>query len=104
MGSEDGDFQELIDPEVDEDLEEPPMYKVMIHNDDYTTKEFVVGLLVSVFHKSMEDAAQLMFRVHQDGIGVCGVYPLDVAETKVNVSIAAARDNGFPLKLTLEEE
>ncbi|CAB5122077.1 ATP-dependent Clp protease adaptor protein ClpS [Olavius algarvensis associated proteobacterium Delta 3] len=90
--------------EIEEDVQKPSMFKVLIYNDDYTTKEFVVEVLVTVFHKSRESAIRLMFSVHQNGVGVCGVYPLEVAETKVNVVLGKARDHGYPLQLGLEEE
>lgn len=85
-------------------VEEPPMYKVLLLNDDYTTMEFVVEVLVYVFHKTMEAATQIMLNVHQKGVGVCGLYPREVAETKVDTVDALAKEKGFPLKCTLERE
>ncbi len=85
------------------EVTEPPDYRVLLHNDDYTTKEFVVQMLVAVFNKSVEEAAEIMWRAHQSGVGLCGVYPRDVAETKVNVAMEAARESGYPLMLTIEE-
>lgn len=104
MGEEHPELEEEQLTDVEEETAEPPMYKVLLHNDDYTTKEFVVGILMSVFHKTMEEAVALMFYVHENGVGVCGIYPLEVAETKVKTAMGAARDSGFPLQLTLEEE
>ena len=104
MGTNDSDTQEGIITEIDEETTEPPMYKVLIHNDDYTTKEFVVEILRSVFNKSMEEAARIMWKAHKTGVGLCGIFPYEVAETKVNVATATARENGFPLKTTMEEE
>jgi ATP-dependent Clp protease adaptor protein ClpS len=104
MSDEHSQFEEEQLSEVDEEPKEPPMYKVLLHNDDYTTKEFVVGILMSVFHKTMEEATALMFYVHENGVGLCGIYPLEVAETKVKTAVGAARDSGFPLQLTIEEE
>jgi ATP-dependent Clp protease adaptor protein ClpS len=89
--------------EVQGEVTEPPDYRVLLHNDDYTTKEFVVQMLVAVFNKSVEEAAEIMWRAHQSGVGLCGVYPRDVAETKVNVAMEAARESGYPLMLTIEE-
>jgi ATP-dependent Clp protease adaptor protein ClpS len=86
------------------DLDEPSMYRVLLHNDDYTTMEFVVEVLMVVFSKSIENATQIMFSVHRRGIGVCGVYTYEVAETKVSTVEAMAREKGFPLKCTMEEE
>jgi ATP-dependent Clp protease adaptor protein ClpS len=93
------------DPDVilDEELQEPRLYRVFLHNDDYTTMEFVIGILVEVFHKSADQAAAIMLAVHEKGIGVCGVYPHEVAETKVAMVHSQARRAGFPLKSTMEE-
>lgn len=85
-------------------LKRPPMFKVLLHNDDYTTREFVVMILQAVFSKSETDATQIMLHVHQNGMGVAGVYPFEVAETKVERTIALARKYEFPLKCTLEPE
>jgi ATP-dependent Clp protease adaptor protein ClpS len=82
----------------------PSMYKVILLNDDYTPMEFVVHVLQKFFHKSHEDAMQIMLHVHQRGVGVCGVYPFDVAETKVTQVIDYARQNEHPLQATLEKE
>ncbi|MCU0601360.1 MAG: ATP-dependent Clp protease adaptor ClpS [Desulfobacterales bacterium] len=90
--------------ETRDEVTEPPLYRVLIHNDDFTTKDFVVSLLVVVFNKSVEDATRIMWQAHRNGTGLCGVYPLEVAETKVKVVTEAARENGFPLKLTIEPE
>jgi ATP-dependent Clp protease adaptor protein ClpS len=90
--------------ETRDEITEPPLYKVLIHNDDFTTKDFVVELLVVVFNKSLEEATQIMWQAHRNGTALCGIFPLEVAETKVKVVTEAARENGFPLKLTIEEE
>lgn len=90
--------------EVLEDVKEPSMYKVLLHNDDYTTMEFVVEVLMFVFNKSADDATRIMLNVHKQGVGICGVYTYEVAETKVNTVEALAKENGFPLKCTMEEE
>lgn len=84
-------------------LKPPAMYKVLLHNDDYTTMEFVVQVLQTVFHRSPSDATQIMLRVHRTGIGVAGVYTYEVAETKVATVEMLAREREFPLKCTLEE-
>ena len=88
---------------LEDELQEPRLYRVLLHNDNYTTMEFVIGILVEVFHKSAEQAAAIMFSVHEKGIGVCGVYPHEVAETKVAMVHHRARRAGFPLKSTMEE-
>ena len=86
-----------------QDVKEPSMYKVLLHNDDYTTMEFVVQVLVSVFHKSVEEAIRIMLNVHHKGSGVCGLYTFEVAETKVKTVIRLARDNGYPLQCSMEK-
>ena len=88
---------------LDEEVQEPRLYRVLLHNDDYTTMEFVIGILVEVFHKSAEQAAAIMLAVHEQGMGVCGVYPHEMAETKVATVHSRARGAGFPLKSTMEE-
>jgi ATP-dependent Clp protease adaptor protein ClpS len=85
-------------------LKRPILYKVLLHNDNYTTREFVVAVLKEVFHKSETDAVQIMLHIHYNGIGVAGVYTYEVAETKVRTVEAAARENGFPLRLSMEPE
>ena len=82
----------------------PRRWRVLLHNDDYTTMDFVVRVLVEHFHKSPPEATHVMLQVHYKGVGVAGVYPKDVAETKVAEVTAAARAEGMPLKLTLEAE
>ena len=82
----------------------PRMFKVLLHNDDYTTMEFVVHILTEVFHKSHAEATQIMLHVHQKGVGVCGVYTRDIAETKVEQVGKAARAQGMPLQCTAERE
>ena len=104
MSEYDPDIQEGVITDIEEEVTEPPMYKVLLHNDNFTTKEFVVSILVAVFQKSLDEATRLMWKIHRTGIGVCGVYPYEVAETKVDIVTATARENGFPLQTTLERE
>ncbi len=85
------------------DTSEPDMYKVLLHNDDYTTMEFVVHVLVQVFRKSIDEATRIMLNVHERGIGVCGLYTFEIAETKVDLVTRMARENGHPLKRTMEK-
>jgi ATP-dependent Clp protease adaptor protein ClpS len=85
-------------------LKKPPMYKVLLHNDDYTTREFVVLILRDVFRLSDSDAVQVMMHVHNTGIGVAGVFTHEVAEAKVDKCMNLARKFEFPLQLTLEAE
>ena len=104
MSEERPDLEELTTSDTDEDVIEPPMYKVLLHNDDYTTMEFVVELLVYVFHKPMEAATMIMLNVHKQGVGICGTYPFEVAETKVDTVHLLAREKSFPLKCSMEKE
>jgi ATP-dependent Clp protease adaptor protein ClpS len=82
----------------------PSMYKVLMLNDDYTPMEFVVDVLQHIFQKTREEATQIMLHVHQKGVGVCGVYTYEVAETKVTQTVDYARKNQHPLQCTLEKE
>jgi ATP-dependent Clp protease adaptor protein ClpS len=82
----------------------PPLFKVLLHNDDYTTREFVVEVLRSVFHKSESDAVQIMLHVHYNGVGVAGVYTREIAETKIRTVEHLARQYEFPLRLSMEPE
>jgi ATP-dependent Clp protease adaptor protein ClpS len=89
--------------ESEKKLKPPAMYKVLLHNDDYTTMEFVVYVLETVFHRTRAAATEIMLHVHRNGIGVAGVYPHDVAESKIALVESMARENEFPLKCSLEE-
>jgi ATP-dependent Clp protease adaptor protein ClpS len=87
-----------------EEVAEPPLYRVVLLNDDYTTMEFVIEVLMVVFNKSAERATEIMLNVHRQGSGICGLYPLEIAETKAETVHALARQRGFPLRCTLEKE
>jgi ATP-dependent Clp protease adaptor protein ClpS len=82
----------------------PPMYRVLLHNDDYTSMEFVVDALVRYFEKTDTEATHIMLQVHHAGVGVAGVYTRDEAETRVERVMSAAQAEGYPLLLTLEPE
>ncbi len=84
-------------------VEPPPMYQVLILNDDYTPMEFVVSVLQKFFSMGREKATQVMLKVHRDGRGVCGVYPRDVAATKVDQVVDFARQHQHPLQCVMEE-
>jgi ATP-dependent Clp protease adaptor protein ClpS len=94
---------DAIKDRVRTEKKEPTHYKVLLLNDDYTTMEFVVHVLESVFQKSPAEAYQIMMHVHVQGRGLAGVYPWEVAETKAETVISMARDAGFPLKAITEE-
>src|SRR4051795_2733116 len=83
---------------------EPELYKVLLLNDDYTTMDFVVEVLESIFNKAPVEAFRIMMAVHTQGKGLCGVYPHEVAETKVETVMERARENGFPLRAAMEPE
>ncbi len=87
-----------------DEVKEPEKYLVILHNDDTTTMDFVVQILCQIFHKSVEEATRIMMRVHTQGRGVCGVFPLEIAETKVQAVRTQAIQAGFPLKCSLERE
>ncbi len=80
----------------------PPMFKVLLLNDDYTPMEFVVEVIEHFFNKSREQATQIMLKVHTEGAGVCGVYPQDIAETKMNQVVSHARKSQHPLQCIIE--
>ncbi len=82
----------------------PKKYKVLLHNDDYTTMEFVIFVLQSVFHKQIDEAEKIMMEVHLKGIGVCGVYTYEIAETKVQKVLSLSKDHLHPLICSMEPE
>ena len=90
--------------EDEQKLSRPRRYKVLLLNDDYTTMEFVVQILTGVFHHTEEQAIEIMLHVHHNGVGLAGVYSLEVAETKVNKVTQMARENEFPLHCDMEPE
>ena len=83
--------------------QKPSMYRVLILNDDYTPMEFVVAVIQEYFNKDRETATQIMLNVHRDGKGMCGVYPKDIASTKVELVLTHARKAGHPLQCVMEE-
>ena len=104
MASTDTNTKEEILSKSEKDTSHPPMYKVILHNDDYTTMEFVVDVLIKIFGKSLEKATEIMLNVHRKGRGLCGVYTREIAETKVDTVHKLAREHGYPLKSTMEKE
>ncbi len=96
--------QNDIELEEHLDLDFPKKYKVYLLNDDYTTMEFVIDILMGIFHKSYAEAERIMLEIHKKERGLCGVYTYEIAETKIAQVHKRARDNGFPLKAYMEEE
>ena len=95
---------DAVKERVQTEKRDPAQYKVILLNDDYTTMEFVVHVLETVFQKSPAEAYRIMMAVHTQGQGLCGVYPFEVAETKVATVVDLARGAGFPLRATMEPE
>lgn len=85
------------------DIREPKHYKVIMHNDDFTSMEFVVEILVDIFHKNEAEAERLMLMVHETGKAAVGAYPYDMAVTKVLMATKRAKEEGFPFRMTVEE-
>jgi ATP-dependent Clp protease adaptor protein ClpS len=100
----------LTTPQLDNSTEKkercakPNLFKVFMHNDDYTTMEFVIEVLQSIFHKESAEATSLMLQIHRRGQALCGLYPFEIAETKVAKVHKQARAAGFPLRCTLDPE
>ncbi|HGG57130.1 MAG TPA: ATP-dependent Clp protease adaptor ClpS [Nannocystis exedens] len=94
----------VLKEKVERKIKRPRMYRVLIHNDDYTTMEFVIHLLKAVFHRSESDSIQIMLHIHNTGVGVAGVYTYEVAETKVAQVHALARQVDCPLVASMEPE
>lgn len=94
----------IAEPELNQRLKRPPLYRVLLLNDDYTTMEFVILVLRNIFHHSEEKAAQIMLHVHQKGAGICGVYTREVAESKVEQVMQLAEQNQHPLQCTMEPD
>ena len=92
-----------VSEELREKVKEPDMFRVVIHNDDYTTKEFVVEILRAVFHKPAIEATKIMMNVHKKGRGTVGIYTWDIATTKTALVKRLAKENDFPLKCTIEK-
>ena len=97
------DSEELAVAKSREKLDKPPLFKVLLHNDNYTTMEFVVFALVSIFNKTEDEAFRIMLNVHNEGIGVAGVYTFEIAETKAQKTMDLAREQEYPLMCTVQE-
>jgi len=95
-------FEEELDVELE--LQEPQMFKVLLHNDDYTSMDFVVDVLTGIFHKSEEEAVQIMLQIHEKEKAICGVYSFEIAQTKAQQVKQKAKQNEFPLLATIEKD
>lgn len=95
-----------IEEEIDLalDLQEPQMYRVLLHNDDYTSMDFVVEVLMDIFHKTPQEAEYIMLQIHEKERAICGVYTFEIAQTKVQQVKQRAKQNEFPLLATMEED
>ncbi len=98
------DFDPDVLTESETKLEKPPMYKVVLHNDDFTTMDFVVYILRTVFRRTDAEAITIMLKVHTEGVGIAGVYTYEIATMKAEKAINLARANEYPLLCTVEEE
>lgn len=96
------DFEHELDDDVE--IVEPKKYKVFLLNDDYSTMDFVIDILTTVFRKSIDEATKIMLNIHNNGKEVCGIYTHEIASTKVAQVKIKARKSGFPLKAVMEEE
>ena len=94
----------LTESKVEQRLERPRLWRVLLHNDDFTTQEFVVWVLETVFHRASADAFSIMMHVHQSGVGIAGIYTREVAETKIQATRRLAEQNEYPLLVTMEPE
>lgn len=103
MTSQNHHFDEQLQTTDQQQLHEPPLYLVLLHNDDYTTMDFVIDILENIFHKSPAEATRIMLSVHRQGIGNCGEYPRSIAETKVITVTKLARNHGFPLLCSMQK-
>jgi ATP-dependent Clp protease adaptor protein ClpS len=94
----------IIKEEYKINIKKPKLYKVLMHNDDYTTMEFVIEILTKIFKKGAIESTQIMYDVHRKGIGIAGTYTYDIAKTKLKQAMDMAEKSGFPFKLSMEEE
>jgi ATP-dependent Clp protease adaptor protein ClpS len=106
FNDEDGETSESFESELkvkrDEKLLEPKMYRILMHNDHYTTMDFVIEVIMQVFHKPAAEATKIMLDIHKKGMGICGVYTYDIAVTKISEVHSMAKKRQFPLKCSYE--
>lgn len=103
QGDREGGTSTVTRTRTEKKVAKPPLYKVLLHNDDYTTMEFVVYVLMSVFHHGETEATQIMMHVHRKGVGVAGVYTKEIAETRISRVHELAKEHEFPLRCSMEE-
>ena len=96
-------FETGLSHKTDKKLDEPKLYRVLLHNDHYTTMDFVVMILETVFNKDTAEATRIMLNVHNQGVGIAGVYTREIGETKISVVHEMAKKNQYPLKCSLEK-
>ena len=104
MSDADPRTRESVDVKPRRRTQRPSLYRVLLHNDHYTTMEFVVQVLESIFNKLGPEAVRIMLNVHENGVGIAGIYTAEVAETKVGTAHSLAQEHGYPLKCTMEPE
>ncbi len=97
-------IEEELELDLALELEEPQMFKVLLHNDDYTSMDFVVEVLIGIFHKTHAQAEQIMLQIHEKDKAICGVYSFEIAQTKAEQVKQRAKQNEFPLLATIEED
>ena len=97
-------IEEELELDLALELEEPQMFKVLLHNDDYTSMDFVVEVLMGIFHKTLAQAEQTMLQIHEIDKAICGVYSFEIAQTKAEQVKQRAKQNEFPLLATIEED
>jgi ATP-dependent Clp protease adaptor protein ClpS len=98
------DTRQGIEEKAGQEIKKPPLYRVFLLNDDYTTMDFVVQILERIFHKSTVEATQIMLHVHKNGKGLAGTFTKEIAETKVGEVHSLAREHEFPLRCAMEKE
>ena len=99
-----GDQDSAVITEKKKKVKRPNLYKVVLHNDHYTTMEFVIAVLINIFHLEHSKAFQVMMHVHKKGVGIAGIYPYEIAETKAHRVMNLAREQKFPLRCSVESE
>lgn len=104
MSNSENEFEDEVQTKRRNEVRRPKRYKVLLHNDHYTSMEFVIMILESIFRKSGTQSVEIMLSVHNTGLGIAGVYPASIAETKVKTVHEAAEKQGFPLKCSMEPE